>query len=87
MAAVGVLAIGTVDNVLRPVFARIGNLELPTFVLLTSIFDGLAIFGMWGVILGPLFTRLAKEAIVLSHQERAAGNESGILAPTEESIE
>lgn len=65
LVAVGVLAIGSIDNVLRPVFARYGKLELPTFVLLTSIFGGLALFGAWGVILGPLLARLAKEALVL----------------------
>jgi len=66
MALVGVLVIGTVDNVLRPLFARFGKLELPTFVLLASIFGGLAMFGTWGVILGPLFARMAKEALILA---------------------
>ena len=72
MALVGVFVIGTVDNFLRPVFARFGKLELPTFVLLTSIFGGLAIFGTWGVILGPLFARLAKEALVLAREDGSA---------------
>jgi predicted PurR-regulated permease PerM len=70
MAAVGVLVIGTVDNVMRPVFARFGKLELSTFVLLTSIFGGLAIFGAWGFILGPLFARLAKEALIMARVDR-----------------
>ena len=70
MAAVGVLVIGTVDNVMRPVFARFGKLELSTFVLLTSIFGGLAIFGGWGFILGPLFARLAKEALIMARVDR-----------------
>ncbi|MDB4937083.1 MAG: hypothetical protein JWP87_4055 [Labilithrix sp.] len=70
MAGVGVLVIGTVDNVLRPMFARFGQLELSTFVLLTSIFGGLAIFGGWGFILGPLFARLAKEALEMARIDR-----------------
>jgi len=70
MAAVGVLVIATVDNVMRPVFARFGKLELSTFVLLTSIFGGLAFFGAWGFILGPLFARLAKEALVMARVDR-----------------
>jgi predicted PurR-regulated permease PerM len=70
MAAVGVLVIGTVDNVMRPIFARFGKLELSTFVLLTSIFGGLAIFGAWGFILGPLFARLAKEALIMARVDR-----------------
>jgi predicted PurR-regulated permease PerM len=70
LAAVGVLVIGTVDNVMRPVFARYGKLELSTFVLLTSIFGGLAIFGTWGLLLGPLFARLAKEALIMARIDR-----------------
>ncbi len=70
MAGVGVVVISTVDNVMRPVFARFGNLELSTFVLLTSIFGGLAIFGTWGLILGPLFARLAKEALKMAREDR-----------------
>jgi predicted PurR-regulated permease PerM len=65
MAGVGVLVIGSVDNLLRPVFARFGKLDLSSFVLLTSIFGGLAMFGTWGLVLGPLFARLAKEGLVI----------------------
>jgi predicted PurR-regulated permease PerM len=39
-------------------------------VLLTSIFGGLAIFGPWGFLLGPLFVRLAKEALVIAREDR-----------------
>jgi predicted PurR-regulated permease PerM len=70
MAGVGVLVIASVDNIMRPVFARFGKLELSTFVLLTSIFGGLAIFGTWGLLLGPLFARLAKEALIIAHIDR-----------------
>lgn len=79
LGAVGVFIIGTVDNVLRPVFARFGQLNLSTFVLLTSIFGGLAMFGIWGLFLGPLFVRLAKEVLVILQDERARAG-----APSEE---
>ena len=72
MAGVGVVVIGSVDNLLRPVFARIGELQLSSFLLLTSIFGGLAIFGTWGLLLGPLFTRLAKEALIMARIDREA---------------
>lgn len=72
MAGVGVVAIGTIDNLLRPTFARIGKLELSSFVLLTSIFGGLGAFGAGGLLLGPLFARLAKEALVLAREAREA---------------
>jgi predicted PurR-regulated permease PerM len=70
MAGVGVLVIATVDNVMRPIFARFGKLELSTFVLLTAIFGGLAMFGTWGLLLGPLCARLAKEALIVARSDR-----------------
>jgi predicted PurR-regulated permease PerM len=92
MAGVGVGIIGTVDNVMRPIFARFGKLELPVFVLLTSIFGGLAIFGVWGLILGPLFARLAKEALIIAREEqnrarRAAVDGGAELADADEEAE
>lgn len=81
MACVGVFFIGTVDNVLRPVFARYGRLELSTFVLLMAIFGGLAAFGPWGLLLGPLFVRLAKEALTMARQDRARAHEPLEPAP------
>jgi predicted PurR-regulated permease PerM len=70
LAAVGVLVIGSVDNLMRPIFSRFGKLELSSFVLLVSIFGGLALFGTWGFILGPLCVRLAKEALVIARRDR-----------------
>jgi predicted PurR-regulated permease PerM len=70
LTIIGVFVIGTIDNILRPVFSRWGQLDLPVFVLLISIFGGFVIFGAWGFVLGPLLVRLAKEALVIGHQER-----------------
>jgi predicted PurR-regulated permease PerM len=81
MACVGVFFIGTVDNVLRPVFARYGKLELSTFILLMAIFGGLAVFGPWGLVLGPLFVRLAKEALTMARLDRARADEPPAPAP------
>lgn len=83
MAGVGVVVIGSVDNLLRPVFARMGELKLSSFVLLTSIFGGLAIFGPWGLLLGPLFTRLAKEALVIARIDRLHDRREEIDAAAE----
>lgn len=71
MAGVGVVVIGSIDNVLRPVFSRFGKLDLSTFVLLTSVFGGVATFGAGGILLGPLFARMAKEALVLAREDHA----------------
>ena len=69
MGLVGIGAVSTIDNILRPAFARFGKLNLSAFVLLISIFGGLAVFGTWGLFLGPLFVRLAKEALEIVREE------------------
>jgi predicted PurR-regulated permease PerM len=60
--------ISTVDNVLRPIYARMGALKRPMFLLFISIFGGIAAFGTWGAILGPLIVRLWIEALVLRRE-------------------
>ncbi|HEU4411598.1 MAG TPA: AI-2E family transporter [Polyangiaceae bacterium] len=77
MVAVGVTAIGLSDNVLRPVLARYGKLDLPVFVLVVAMFGGLALAGPWGLILGPLLVRLGKEAIVIAREEGIWGTAPG----------
>jgi predicted PurR-regulated permease PerM len=70
------------------VFSRFGNLELSSFVLLVSIFGGLAMFGGWGLLVGPLFVRLAKEALVLARLDRARERRAEVAAmapPAEQS--
>ncbi len=66
LLGLGVGVIGVIDNILRPLLSRYGRLQLPTFVLLLSIFGGLALFGGWGLVLGPLVVRLGREALELS---------------------
>jgi predicted PurR-regulated permease PerM len=70
LALIGVFLISTIDNVMRPIFARYGKLALPTYALLISIFGGLTIFGPWGLVLGPLALRMAKEALILLRMEK-----------------
>jgi len=66
-AAVAMLLIGCVvslvDNVLHPVLARYGHLRLHGLLIFIAMLGGLAIFGPGGLILGPLLTRLAVEAL------------------------
>lgn len=69
LVAFGVLVIGTVDNVLRPLLSRYGRLEMPTLVLFVAIFGGLFLVGAWGFILGPLVVRLAMEALEMWSEE------------------
>jgi len=47
---------------------------MPTFLLLAAMLGGLAIFGPWGVALGPLLVRLAVEGLeILREQAASAG--------------
>ena len=65
LGIIGVAVIGTVDNIARPYLARRGQLQLPTYVVLISMFGGIELIGGWGLILGPLVVRLAKEAVLI----------------------
>jgi predicted PurR-regulated permease PerM len=53
MVAAGVFGIGLIDNIVRPLVVR-GDSELPFFWLFFAILGGLQVFGMMGVLLGPL---------------------------------
>jgi predicted PurR-regulated permease PerM len=59
----GVAVIGTADNLVRPMLARRGRLQLPTYVVLISMFAGVTVLGAWGLLLAPLAVRLAKAAL------------------------
>jgi predicted PurR-regulated permease PerM len=39
------------------------------FLLFTSVFGGLAVFGTWGALIGPLIVRLAVEALSIDREE------------------
>ncbi len=69
LAAVGVGIISVIDNVLRPVLARYGNLQLPTFVVFLSMLGGILTFGGTGIVLGPLLIRMAIEALAMARDE------------------
>jgi predicted PurR-regulated permease PerM len=70
LAVVGVAVISVIDNLARPWLAHRGQLKLPTWLVLVSMFGGVELFGGWGLLLGPLVVRLAKEALVISREAR-----------------
>jgi predicted PurR-regulated permease PerM len=72
----GVIVIGSLDNVVKPLLAKWGHLQLPTFLVLVGMLGGFVVVGAWGLLLGPLVLRLAKEAIAIS---RAAESEPLVL--------
>lgn len=53
----GVLVIGVVDNVLRPLLVG-KDTKIPDYVILISTLGGLAVFGLNGFVIGPLFAAL-----------------------------
>jgi predicted PurR-regulated permease PerM len=63
LAICGVAVIGTIDNLVRPFLARWGQLQLPTYVVLISMFAGVEVIGAWGLLVAPLAVRLAKAAL------------------------
>jgi predicted PurR-regulated permease PerM len=73
LVIIGAGVISTVDNVLRPVFSRYGELQMSSFALLLAMFGGLALFGGWGLALGPLIVRLAVEALDIAKETSLFG--------------
>ncbi len=69
IAVVGLL-VSSADNFLHPFFSRYGKLQLPTFVLFVTMVGGIMIFGGAGIVLGPLFTRLAVEGLEILREQR-----------------
>ncbi|MVW71059.1 MULTISPECIES: AI-2E family transporter [unclassified Bordetella] len=57
LALYGVLVIGMVDNVLRPVLVG-KDTKLPDYVVLISTLGGMGLFGLNGFVIGPLVAAL-----------------------------
>lgn len=78
-AAVILLGVGlfvsVIDNLVRPMLSRYGKLELSGFIVLVAMLGGVAAFGGFGLLLGPLLVRLALEGF------RLLSEDSGPTAP------
>ena len=53
MLAWGVVVVGAVDNVLRPILIS-GRTEVPTLAVFIGVMGGLSAFGFIGLFLGPI---------------------------------
>jgi len=53
----GVLVIGLVDNVLRPVLVG-KDTKMPDYVVLISTLGGMAVFGLNGFVIGPVIAAM-----------------------------
>jgi predicted PurR-regulated permease PerM len=57
LIAYGVLVIGLVDNVLRPILVG-KDTKLPDYIVLISTIGGMAIFGINGFVIGPVIAAM-----------------------------
>jgi predicted PurR-regulated permease PerM len=57
LIAYGVLVIGLVDNLLRPILVG-KDTKMPDYVVLISTLGGIAVFGLNGFVIGPLIAAM-----------------------------
>lgn len=72
LVAYGVLVIGLVDNVLRPVLVG-KDTRMPDYVVLISTLGGMAIFGLNGFVIGPVIAAMfiaAWDVVAASRPEK-----------------
>ncbi len=79
LAAWGAAAVGSVDNILKPLLIRGGG-ELTTLVVFLGVFGGLAAFGLLGVFIGPI--TLATAQTLLEALRGYARSETEEAAPS-----
>jgi len=68
MVAWGAGVIGSIDNFLRPFFAKDG-VKLPTMMLFLGLVGGLFAFGIVGLFAGPMILYLLRELTTAMRQE------------------
>jgi predicted PurR-regulated permease PerM len=74
LAGVGVIIVAPADNLLRPLLAKRGKLQLHPFLVFFSMVGGIALIGGWGLVVGPLVFRMAREVIDMLHEQQYAGS-------------
>jgi predicted PurR-regulated permease PerM len=58
MIGLGAGVVGTIDNVLRPLILS-GRTQMNGLVMFISLLGGVSVFGLLGLVLGPLIMALA----------------------------
>lgn len=79
LALWGALAVGSIDNMLRPLVVGAGEKQHPVLIALAAI-GGTYAFGVLGILLGPLIVSLAA-ALLLELQNLFAAPPPGIVSP------
>lgn len=76
LTAFGVLVIGLVDNLLRPILVG-KDTRMPDYLILVSTLGGLAVFGLNGFVIGPLIA-----ALFISSWAIFVGNQPQVQLPS-----
>jgi predicted PurR-regulated permease PerM len=87
LIAAGVLVIGLVDNVLRPILVG-RDTQMPDYLVLLATLGGLAVFGVSGFVIGPViaaFFLVVWEMFAQEHTERPLMHDERAKAQTDES--
>jgi predicted PurR-regulated permease PerM len=84
LIAYGVLVIGLVDNLLRPLLVG-KDAGLPDYVVMTTTLGGIAVFGLNGVILGPVIAAMCVAVWHLVQDGPAEPGGANVLQPTDRS--
>lgn len=80
LAAYGVLVIGLVDNVLRPLLVG-KDTKMPDYIVLISTLGGMALFGLTGFVVGPLIAALFIAVWDLFGRDTKSGPDNAPPAP------
>jgi predicted PurR-regulated permease PerM len=76
LIVVGVLIVGLVDNVLRPVLVG-RDTRMPDYLILLSSLGGLAGFGLAGIVIGPIIAAFFLSVWEMAQEEFANDSEFG----------
>jgi predicted PurR-regulated permease PerM len=87
LIAAGVLVIGLVDNVLRPILVG-RDTQMPDYLVLLATLGGLAVFGVSGFVIGPVIAAIflvVWEMFAQEHTERTNTHGERATAQADES--
>ena len=78
LVAWGVLVIGLIDNILRPILVG-KDTRLPDYLVLIATLGGLAVFGLNGFVIGPVIAAI----FLVSWEMLASARQERVLPPTD----
>ncbi|MEK6302060.1 MAG: AI-2E family transporter [Acidobacteriota bacterium] len=77
----GALAVGTIDNILRPILIR-GRVQMHPLLIFFSVFGGVSVFGFLGLFIGPVILALTMTTLGMVREEARAWNSPTAQEPT-----